>query len=290
MLGSPVQNASPVPASAEHQVFRIQRPGIITFLKIAESAHIKPEVAVLGLLTARGVPVPRIEAADPDGAQTGIACVLIRHVGGAPLSHKSPEFAATGRILRQVHDITLAGYGSLTLGPAGLRGHDDTWPDMLLQSTHGLEPIAHAGLVDPALLARATTAVEDRVPALSTPKPGRLLHGDFHTRHVYAEGGRITGIIDWGDASSGDPLYDFGRILHSAVLAKDLRYGIEAVNVVRRTYGSAPWLQGDPIRQLLTYGVVFTLSAMRSEFAGGSPWPPWWPAQAAGLATMLDAL
>jgi hypothetical protein len=36
--------------------------------------------------------------------------------------------------------------------------------------------------------------------------------------------------------------------------------------------------------------VVFTLAAMRSEFAGGSPWPPWWPAQAAALAAILGTL
>ncbi|HEY1641772.1 MAG TPA: hypothetical protein VGG35_13865 [Streptosporangiaceae bacterium] len=59
---------------------------------------------------------------------------------------------------------------------------------------------------------------------------------------------------------------------------------------MRRTYGNAPWFQDDPIRQLLAYGVIFTLSAMRSELAGGAPWPPWWPAQEAALATMLDAL
>ncbi len=91
-------------------------------------------------------------------------------------------------------------------------------------------------------------------------------------------------------AASGDPLYDFGRILHSAILASDLSTGIDAVNLARKTYGDAPWLPDDPIRQLLTYGVIFTLSAMRSELAGGAPWPPWWPAQAAGLATVLGAL
>jgi hypothetical protein len=43
-------------------------------------------------------------------------------------------------------------------------------------------------------------------------------------------------------AASGDPLYDFGRILHSAILASDLSTGIEAVNLARKTYGDAPWL------------------------------------------------
>jgi hypothetical protein len=39
---------------------------------------------------------------------------------------------------------------------------------------------------------------------------------------------------------SGDRLYDFGRILHSAVLAGDLRFGVEAVRQGRQTYGDAP--------------------------------------------------
>lgn len=178
----------------------------------------------------------------------------------------------------------------MTTGPAGPRGQDNAWHDTVEQHVHDLEPIARAGLIDPALLARAITAIKDNTPGLSAPAPGRLLHGDFHPRHVYADGGRITGIIDWGDASSGDPLYDFGRILHSGVLANDLSFGIEAMRLVRQTYGEAAWLQDDPMRQLLTYGVIFALSAVRSEFAGGAPWPPWWPAQATGLATMLDAL
>jgi Ser/Thr protein kinase RdoA (MazF antagonist) len=289
LLGRPVASASQVPASAEHQVFRIQCRGLIAFLKIAEGVYIESELAVLELLAARGVPVPVIEAADPDGAQTGFPCALIRHIGGSPLTHDSPEFATTGKILHQVHDITLTGYGPLTSGPAGLRGQHATWHDALELSVHGLEPIAAAGLVDPALLARAITAVEENTPALNTPKPGRLRHGDFHPRHVYADGSHITGIIDWGDASSGDPLYDFGRILHSAVVADDLRFGIEVVSAVTKSYGDAPWLQGDPIKHLLAYGVVFSLSSMHSEFVGGAPWPPWSPAQAAALTAMLDA-
>jgi Ser/Thr protein kinase RdoA (MazF antagonist) len=291
LLGSPVESVSQVPASAEHQVFRIQQAGLISFLKVAQDDHIKPELAVLQMLASRGVRVPAIEAADPDGTETGISCALIRHVGGMPLSHHSAEFPASGRVLRQVHDVAVPGYGSLASGPAGLHGRDDTWQDSVEQRTHELEPIAQAGLIDSTLLTRAITAVEENARLLSAPEPGRLLHGDFHPRHVYADGGRITGVIDWGDASSGDPLYDFGRVVHSAVLVdNDLSDGKKAFDLVRTTYGDAPWLYGDTFRQVLTYGVIFTLSAMRSEFAGGAPWPPWWPAQASGLATMLDAL
>lgn len=101
LLGCPVESASQVPASAGHQVFRVQRRGLIALLKIAEDVHHEPELAVLQLLAARGVPVPVIEAADPDGAETGVPCALIRHVGGNPLGHDSPEFAAAGQIARR---------------------------------------------------------------------------------------------------------------------------------------------------------------------------------------------
>ncbi|MGO8960511.1 MAG: phosphotransferase family protein [Streptosporangiaceae bacterium] len=270
LLGLPVGSATEVPASAEHQVFQVQRSdGVVAFLKVAGAVSIKPEVAVLQLLANRGVAVPVIVAADPDGTQTGIPCVLIGHVGGKPLSHESREFAAAGKILRQVHDISLNRYGSLTSDPAGLHGKSATWQDVVADRLTGLKPIAEAGLVEPALLARAIAAVKDNAQMLSGPEPGRLLHGDFHPRHVYADNGRITGIIDWSDASCGDPLYDFGRILHSAVLPGDLRFGVEAVSQVQQTYGDAPWLPADPTRQILVYGVMFTLTASAASTPAG---------------------
>jgi aminoglycoside phosphotransferase (APT) family kinase protein len=38
------------------------------------------------------------------------------------------------------------------------------------------------------------------------------LHGDLHPRNVLVEAGRITGIIDWGDITSGDPATDLASI------------------------------------------------------------------------------
>jgi aminoglycoside phosphotransferase (APT) family kinase protein len=38
------------------------------------------------------------------------------------------------------------------------------------------------------------------------------LHGDLHPRNVLVERGSITGIIDWGDLTAGDPATDLGSI------------------------------------------------------------------------------
>jgi aminoglycoside phosphotransferase (APT) family kinase protein len=37
-------------------------------------------------------------------------------------------------------------------------------------------------------------------------------HGDLHIEHVFIAGDEITGIIDWSEASQGDPLYDLATL------------------------------------------------------------------------------
>ena len=38
------------------------------------------------------------------------------------------------------------------------------------------------------------------------------IHGDLHARNVLVEGGVITGVIDWGDITSGDVATDLASI------------------------------------------------------------------------------
>lgn len=41
-----------------------------------------------------------------------------------------------------------------------------------------------------------------------------LVHADLGPEHVLCEDGRVTGVIDWGDARIGDPALDFAWVLH----------------------------------------------------------------------------
>jgi hypothetical protein len=86
--------------------------------------------------------------------------------------------------------------------------------------------------------------------------------------------------------------YDLGRVLHSAVLERDddVNHGLAAVNRLLSTYGDAPWLQRDLTEPVLVYAVAFILSSMQGELAGGAPWSPWWPNQAAALSAILHRL
>lgn len=71
-----------------------------------------------------------------------------------------------------------------------------------------LDRLRHLPGVDMATLQRVlNVALEAReMRTLS------WLHGDLHARNVLVSGGRITGIIDWGDITSGDEAADLASI------------------------------------------------------------------------------
>ena len=64
-------------------------------------------------------------------------------------------------------------------------------------------------------LERTTDVINDRIrrawsEALAAPNetPPTWIHGDLHARNVLTLDGTLTGVIDWGDMTSGDPAID----------------------------------------------------------------------------------
>ena len=115
----------------------------------------------------------------------------------------------------------------------------------------------------------------------------RLLHGDFHPRHVYADDDRVTAIIDWGDATAGDPDYDIARVLHVGLLRCELD---RALAMAWAVLVPATRISDERLSKLLLYAAVFILWSMHGEFDNGAPSSGWWPIQVASLRRVLDAL
>ncbi len=49
--------------------------------------------------------------------------------------------------------------------------------------------------------------------AVQEPGPVTWTHLDLHGRNIITKGGRLSGILDWGDAAAGDPAADLGQAL-----------------------------------------------------------------------------
>ena len=85
----------------------------------------------------------------------------------------------------------------------------------------GVPLLQRADAVDQRLerLAATTNYITPRVREVwqtGVNAPGDLpptwLHGDLHPRNILVDRGIITGIIDWGDITSGDPATDLASI------------------------------------------------------------------------------
>jgi hygromycin-B 4-O-kinase len=72
--------------------------------------------------------------------------------------------------------------------------------------------------------------------AADCPEERALIHNDLHFDNLLGDGERITGVIDWGNACYGDPLYDVAWV--SWVYRKDA--GIDAWTPLRERHGARP--------------------------------------------------
>jgi aminoglycoside phosphotransferase (APT) family kinase protein len=93
--------------------------------------------------------------------------------------------------------------------------------DAPINPYRGVPLIQRATVVDPrmARLGTKTPLITTEIKrswqrALTAPidRPATWIHGDLHARNILVEDGEISGIIDWGDMTSGDLATDLAAI------------------------------------------------------------------------------
>ena len=95
-----------------------------------------------------------------------------------------------------------------------------------------------------------------------------VLHGDLEASHIFWDGERVTGLIDFGDAKLGDPLYDF----------VSLRLGMtdkqDELASFSRGYGQASFSLKDGRARLLQYAILheWTTISEISKWCAKSAW------------------
>ena len=152
------------------------------------------EAEALELLADVGLPTPRLVAVDPDGSHAGAPSVLMTRLAGR-VEWEPPvveEFLrALAEPLPVVHSVRVAAGGALPYyRPYPLRMR---------------RPPAWAGRPD--VWERAFDVLD-----AESPKQELLfVHRDYHPGNVLWEGGRVSGIVDWVNASVGSPWADVGH-------------------------------------------------------------------------------
>ena len=277
-------SAERVHGGADAIIWRVEFGGSTYALRLLRPDQVgqaRRESTALAAAAAAGIPVPRIVV---EGSWRSHPALVLTWSPGRPLGdvllHEHPSDleraralgVAFGRVQGAIHAAPL---------PDALRAHPVPWE-------------AWAG-PDPALQASLAA-----LPA----QPPVLLHLDYHPLNILVEGDRVTGVLDWANARSGDPRADVARtlsILHLAPLPTGA--GASARNL-RRSF-AAGWRRGyeetaGPLRGLAPFcwwaGLVMERDLSprlgRSELPWLTPaflvrvrrWTAGWRARAQGRA------
>jgi hypothetical protein len=162
------------------------------------------EIAALALLAGCEVPTPSLVAADPAGAYCDAPALLITRLVGhppRPAPDDLPEY------LIQLAAALLAIHA---------RGGASTMPPYVpYNRLDQRRPPRHA--LRPQLWERAFEVAAGPAPEA----PYRFIHRDYHPDNTLWSYGRLTGIVDWSDASYGPVAVDIAHMR----LNLALRYG-----------------------------------------------------------------
>ncbi len=213
------------------------------------------EGAVQNAVAGLGYPAPRVLLEQGEDSPLGAPFVVMERLPGRPMLQVAtfkamlPEAA---RLIRRYPDVLadcLARLHALDPGPlaraldaeelsgggpaAGVSQRTTSLDRQLAQLAERIDRLSLGGL-------RPAYEWLDRHRP-SQPPHGVICHGDFHPINVLVDGGAVTGVIDWANATIEDPASDVGntRLLLAIApidqpAAVDLLVGVIRRVVVRR--------------------------------------------------------
>jgi aminoglycoside phosphotransferase (APT) family kinase protein len=180
------------------------------------------ETAFIDLAAQHGVPVPRVFHTDITQKHGPFRFQIMEYLRDPSLSehHQRGNLdlqAVAGRIgrhMRRLHTISLDGFGfadtDYLRSTGHIRGLDPTYPDYFHKQldTH-LGYLRQHGLISGKECDEIASQFARHAPRLDL-KRGVLVHRDMAFWNIMGTPGRISAIIDWDDAVSGDPADDIG--------------------------------------------------------------------------------
>ncbi len=228
-----------------------------------------------------GVPVPSVLAVDTTHQVFPASFFIMEHAQGQsqrvlqlPLEQQRPFLRQVGHYLRLLHTIKLAGYGWIDerqyLQLGRVEGHASEWRTALLP------PIAsslayferHANVM-PIWTDTVRQFLSQHDSLLDTSFDTCLLHGDLGDVHMWfdVETQQVTAIVDFGERSAGDPVWDIAAyddwqgvpyLLEGYEPDSNTRATFEQKFLLYNVLRAVPWA-----RKWHARGVIHTVEALK---------------------------
>lgn len=211
-----------VPEGVSTYVYRISFPEETFYLRVLpeEGASFGPEAMVHAHLRQLEVKVPEVIFLDPWNEVLQRSVMVTREIKGQSISQShvlSPEelnaiVREAGRDLAQINSLAVKGFGWIKREPS-ISSLEAPWPTSRLFLLEYWE--ADLAYLASSSLSPGEGAQLERVlscyNAWLQSDQSTLAHGDFDTTQIYQEGGRYTGMIDFGEIRGTDRWYDLGH-------------------------------------------------------------------------------
>ena len=115
---------------------------------------------------------------------------------GEPSTAPSAAWAAAGAAARTLHDAPLP-----------------PWPGQSLDAIASELDVECEWLVANGVLpADVVTRNRQLAETALRPRTPVFIHGDLQVDHVFVDGDKITGVLDWSEAAPGDALFDLASL------------------------------------------------------------------------------
>jgi phosphotransferase family enzyme len=176
-----------------HQERATLRVGDV-FLKIdADQTRTDVEVAAMEL-----APIPTPEVLWRKPPVLALAALPGKALGhlGEPSTASPAAWAAAGAYARALHDARLPPWPGRSVDAfASILDAECEW--LLANDVLPADVVRHNRRL-------AETALRSWTPA--------FIHGDLQVDHVFVANDEVTGVVDWSEASQGDPLFDLATL------------------------------------------------------------------------------
>jgi aminoglycoside phosphotransferase (APT) family kinase protein len=210
-----------VHAFATNAVYKVEAGGHRLVVKAsAMPGALRGEMWACAQGLGAGCAAPAVLGVGPLGSGASMSAFIMRLIDGVPLAGPHPVLREVGVRLRQLHEVRVPGFGSMSDASwddtGGFSLRHGSWRGFLEGVVGEVRALAGSYAVAGAVANAAAGAVDARGEALAAVEVGSLCHGDLKVGHVFVDDDRLAGVIDWGDALVGDPIWDLARFAHRA--------------------------------------------------------------------------
>lgn len=216
-FGIEIHDLQRIQIGYSNKVYKGTLDGKTVFVRMQKDSNLYPiEEAVYRELEAQDIPVPKILAIDLKPKNLGYATMIMESAKGTPLGDMqlSPDqtklvYNDAGTVMKRMHNIKLPSFGKLSLSGGKLVGEIKSFPEYMTKGdpndSNWMYAIKHKLITEEE--SQKVLEIWERISHMTVDQ-AVLSHNDFHGGHIFTDGEKVTGVIDFTDARGEDPRWD----------------------------------------------------------------------------------